>query len=139
MLNKNFTKCQSGFIPGDSCVPQRLSITHEIYESFHYKPPADMREIFLDISKAFDKAQHEVVIFKLKSCEIGGELLKLLINYLENCKQRAVLVGRASSTLSHILFLIYMNDLPDGIKSICNFFVNDTPLFSKSKDKNCSD
>ena len=32
--NKLFTECQSGFIPGDLCVPQLLSITHEIYKSF---------------------------------------------------------------------------------------------------------
>ena len=37
-----------------------------------------------------------------------------------------------------ILFLIYINDLPDGIKSICKIFADDTSLFSKVKDKNCS-
>ena len=34
MQNKLFTECQSGFIPGDSCVAQLLSITHEIYKKF---------------------------------------------------------------------------------------------------------
>ena len=37
-----------------------------------------------------------------------------------------------------MLFLIYINDLPDGIKSICKIFADDTLLFSKVKDKNCS-
>ena len=40
--------------------------------------------------------------------------------------------------MGHILFLIYINDLPDGIKSICKIFADDTSLFSKVKDKNCS-
>ena len=53
--NNLFTKCQSGFLPGDSCISQLLSIVHEILSSFDYKPPADVRAIFLDISKAFDK------------------------------------------------------------------------------------
>ena len=55
LQNKLFTSCQSGFIPGDSCVSQLLSITHEIYKSFDCHPPTDMRNIFLDISKAFGK------------------------------------------------------------------------------------
>ena len=42
------------------------------------------------------------------------------------------------SVLGPILFLIYINDLPDGIKSICKIFADDTSLFSKIKDKNCS-
>ena len=54
MQNKLLTECQLAFVPGDSCVAQLLSITHEIYKSFDCNPPADMREIFLDISKAFD-------------------------------------------------------------------------------------
>ena len=58
MQNKLFTECQSDFIPGDSWVAQLLSVTHEIYKSFDCNPPADMRGIFLDISKAFDKVWH---------------------------------------------------------------------------------
>ena len=44
---------QSGFKPGDSCVNQLLSITHEIYKSFD--DGFDVRSVFLDISKAFAK------------------------------------------------------------------------------------
>ena len=44
---------QSGFKPGDSCINQLLSITHEIYSSFD--EGLGVRSIFLDISKAFDK------------------------------------------------------------------------------------
>ena len=76
--------------------------------------------------------------------------MKLLINYLEDCKQMVVLNGQTSSwkniladvpqgsVLGPILFLIYIHDLPDGIKSICKIFADDTSLFSKVKDKNCS-
>ena len=54
-----FTDCQSGFISGDSCVLQLLSITQEIHKSFDCNPPEDIRGVFLDISKAFDKVWHE--------------------------------------------------------------------------------
>ena len=58
LQNKLFTPCQSGFIPGDSCVFRLLSITHEIYQSFNCHPPAYIRGTFLDISKVFDKVWH---------------------------------------------------------------------------------
>ena len=51
---------QSGFKPGDSCVNQLLSITHEIHKSFQ-----EVRSIFLDISKTFDNVWHDGIIFKL--------------------------------------------------------------------------
>ena len=44
---------QSGFKPGNSCVNQLLSITHEMYQSFDDN--LEVRAVFLDISKAFDK------------------------------------------------------------------------------------
>ena len=72
-----------------------VSVTHEIYKSFNYNPPADMREIFLGISKAFVKVWHEGLMFKLKSNGIDGDLLKFLINYLKDRKQRIVLNGQA--------------------------------------------
>ena len=44
---------QSGSKPGDSCINQLLSITHEIYHSLDNG--LEVRGVFLDISKAFDK------------------------------------------------------------------------------------
>ena len=51
LLNCN----QSGFRSGDSCVHQLLSITHEIYKSFDANPSLEVRGVFLDISKVFDR------------------------------------------------------------------------------------
>ena len=82
LQNKLFTPCQSGFIAGDSCVSQLLSITHEIYKSFNCQPATNVRGPFLDISKPFDKIWHEGLIFKLKTYGVEGNLLKLLENYL---------------------------------------------------------
>ena len=60
LLSKN----QSGFRPGDSTIYQLISITSDIYKSFERFD--ETRAIFLDISKAFDKAWHNGVIHKLK-------------------------------------------------------------------------
>ena len=105
-----------------------------------------MRSLFLDISKAFDKVCHIGLLFKLKAYGVDGELLSLLENYLENCKQRVVLNGQNSewrkinsgvpqeSVLGPLL--IYVNDLPHGITSICKIFADDASLFSKVPDVN---
>ena len=92
--NKLFT--QSGFLPGDSCIAQLLSIIHEIQTTFDNNPAVNVRDVFLDISKAFNKVWHIGLLFKLKADGVDGELLSLLENYLENRKQRVALNGQTS-------------------------------------------
>ena len=55
---------QLGFKPDDSCIDKLLSITHEIYKSFDNG--LEVRDIFLSISKAFDKVWHKGLSYKLK-------------------------------------------------------------------------
>ena len=57
--NKLFTSSQSGFLPKDSWIVQLLSIIHEIQTAFDENPTVDVRGVFLDISKAFDKVWHD--------------------------------------------------------------------------------
>ena len=146
--NKLISKNQSGFQPGDSCINQLLSITHEIFTSFDNG--LEVRSVFLDISKAFDKVWHEGLIFKLKQNGISGELLHILSNFLSNRKQRVVLNGQNSSwtnvhagvpqgsILGPLLFLIYINDLSDNLTSNAKLFADDTSLFSVVHDVNTS-
>ena len=51
----------------------------------------EVRGVFLDISKAFDKVWHEGIIHKLKRNGISGNLLSLLTDFLRNRKQRVIL------------------------------------------------
>ena len=93
LLNPN----QSGFQPSDSCINQLLAITHEIFEASDCNPPLEVRSVFLDISKAFDKVWHEGLIDKIKSMGISGELYKLPENYLSGRYQRVALNGQTLS------------------------------------------
>ena len=70
----------SGLRPGDSCVNQLLVITHELYKSFD--EGLEVRGVFIDISKAFDKVWHEGLLLKLNQNGISRNLLKLLHDFL---------------------------------------------------------
>ena len=140
LTNNLLAPNQSDFKPGDSCINQLLSITHEIYSSFDDR--FEVRSIFLDISKAFDKVWLEGNIFKLQQNDISDDLLNILSDFLRNRKQRVTLNGQSSSwtnvnagvpqgsILGPLLFLIYINDLPDGLSSSAKLFADDTSLFS---------
>ena len=91
--NNLITNNQSGFRPGDSTTNQLLYLIDEIHQAFDCTESFEVRSVFLDISKAFDKVWHEGLIFKLEQNGISGSLLKLFQNYLNNRKQRVVLNG----------------------------------------------
>ena len=57
--NNFFNPNQSGFRPGDSCIHQLISITHDIHKNFDANPSQEVRALFLDISKAFDRVWHK--------------------------------------------------------------------------------
>ena len=63
--NNLISSNQSGFKSGDSCIKQLLSLTHEIYKSFDNG--FEVRGVFLDISKAFDKLWHEGIYLQTKT------------------------------------------------------------------------
>ena len=80
---------QSGFTPGDSCVNQLLVITYKICKLFVEE--FEVRGIFLDISKAFDKVWQEGLLLKLNQNDISRNFLKLLRDFLSCRKQRLFL------------------------------------------------
>ena len=93
--NDLISQKQSGFKPGDSCINQLLSINHEILSFFDIG--LEVRGLFLDISKVFDKLWQAVLIYKLRQNGISGDLINILNDFLTNRKQRVVLNGQCSS------------------------------------------
>ena len=86
---------QSGFIRNDSTRNQLLYVANEFGKALD--EGKDIRIVFFDISKAFDRVWHKGLLFKLKKMGITGNLLLWLSSYLSDRKQRVVFNGHESS------------------------------------------
>ena len=137
--NNVITTLQSGFVPGDSTVNQLTDIYNTFCKALD--EGKEVRAVFCDISKAFDRVWHKGLIFKLQSAGISGTLLTWFSDYLSNRKQRVVLPGATSSwtsvkagvpqgsILGPLLFLLYINDIVEDIHSSIRLFADDTSLY----------
>ena len=106
---------------------------------------------YFDLEKAFDTVPHEQLVSKLKTAYIDCRIINWMINYLSGRKQHVVIRCEKSqwlnvysgvsqsSVIEPIVFLIYINDLPTGIKSKINIFANDTKMASKVDEEIVND
>ena len=92
--NKLISDKQSGYRRNDSTIKQLLSITHKIFKAFD--DGDEIRAVFLDISRAFDRVWHEGIIFKLRQMGVEGDALNIITSFLANRQQRVVLDGQNS-------------------------------------------
>ena len=130
---------QYGFVQGDSTVNQLVDIYNTFCKTLD--DGLEVRAVFCDISKAFDRVLHKGLLFKLKRAGINGLLLDWLTNYLTERKQRVVIPGGTSdwefikagvpqgSILGPLLFLLYINDIVTDIHSGVRLFAADTSLY----------
>ena len=137
--NNVLSSLQSGFIQGDSTVNQLTFLYNTFCQALDMGK--EVRVVFCDIRKAFDRVWHAGLLRKLKAAGVQGELLKWFTNYLAERKQRVILPGVASdwtyilagvpqgSILGPILFLIYINDIVAEIGSNIRLFADDTSLY----------
>ena len=98
----------------------------------------ELRAVFLDISKAFDKVWHAGLLRKLEALGVQLPLFQWFEHYLRNQKQRVVKEGQCSdwrtvncgvpqgSVLGPLLFLIYINDITDDLASLPLIYADDT-------------
>ena len=141
-LKENFVICQeqSGFLPGRSTVTQLIEVYDNVCSALDNSK--EVRVVFLDISKAFDKVWFKGLLHKLKQCGVGDPLLTWFSSYLHNRQQRVVINGSESSwgripsgvpqgsVLGPLLFLIYINDITHEVLNCkIRLFADDTCLF----------
>ena len=103
--------------------------------------------LLLDFSKAFDKVNHSKLLWKLHRYGIRGKVLSWMHAFLGARSQRVVIDGEESdsipvtsgvpqgSVLGPIIFLAYINELPDRISSHVRLFADDTALYLKINGK----
>ena len=131
---------QHGFVNRKSCFTNLLSTFEEWTSALDQGFGIDV--IFLDYSKAFDSVPHHRLISKLSALGVRGNLSLWLSNFLSNRFQRVVLNGHLSSwaqvvsgvpqgsVLGPLLFILYVNDIPDLIKCNVRMFADDTKIYS---------
>lgn len=129
---------QHGFRCGRSCLTNLLDFFE--YTTDQVDKGKKLSVVYLDFCKAFDKVPHKRLLIKLAQHGIDGLLLKWISDWLAHRKQRVILNGVRSSwakvlsgvpqgsVLGPLLFIIFVNDIENGLSSRVWKFADDIKL-----------
>ena len=141
----SISKNQRGFRSGHSCTTQLLECLEDWTQAIDNGSTVDI--IYLDFCKAFDKVSQRLILYKLDQYGIRGLVHKWIESFLVGAKQSVVINGSSSnskpvtsgvsqgSVLGPILFLIYVNDMPEMVRCMVKLFADDTKLYSETRNQ----
>ena len=145
--NSILTDAQFGFRSKLSPQSALISLTNHLISKLNKNDISI--GIFLDFKKAFDTINHNILLDKLQFYGVNGESHALLKSYLSNRFQCCIVNGIMSdlkpiacgipqgSTFGPLLFLIYINDLPNASKILKSLlFADDSNFFNSNIDIN---
>ena len=136
---------QHGFIKGGSTILSIFKVIDTITKSWEDKTSVVL--ILLDLQKAFDCVDKQLLLCKLEKYGIRGSALDLFSSYMSNRKQCTKINGVFSSwkditngvpqgsILAPSLFLLFINDLPKAITNKLFLFADDTAIICESRDQ----
>ena len=142
----NITGKQHGFVSGKSCLSNLLESVDFINNMLAQSECVDI--FYLDFQKMFDTVPHYRLLEKLLSYGIVNKTLLAINDFLTNRTFKVVVGNHHSenysvtsgvpqgSVLGPLLFVLYINDLPDGIRSYVSLFADDVKMCALSKNKN---
>jgi len=132
---------QHGFLRGRSCLTNLLETFEAWTAALDEGYGTDV--IYLDFRKAFDTVPHVRLVQKLAGLGVGGQLLQWIRDFLASRTMRVNVKGSYScwaevdsgvpqgSVLGPLLFLVYVNDIPDWIKNSIRMFADDTKIWAR--------
>ena len=136
VTNQLLTPLHSGFREGDSTTNQLLHTYHKICEAVD--KGKEIRAVFCDIIKAFDRVWHKGLLYKLRCMRCKNCVVMWFESYLSQRRQRVLINGQSSdwvhilagvpqgSILGPLLFLININDIVKHIGCSIRLFADDT-------------
>ena len=137
------SKSQHGFVNKRSCLSNLLETVDAILDILETGDPVDI--LYLDFCKAFDTVPHYRLLTKMESMGITGRTLKIIQDFLSGRSMTTVVRGSHSmpktvlsgvpqgSVLGPLLFVLYINDLPNSIKhNICKLFADDLKIIANA-------
>ncbi len=136
---------QHGFQKNCSCVTQLLECMHDWLECIDEGGGVDA--VYLDFAKAFDTVPHTRLLRKLHNMGIRGAIHSWIASFLSHRRQRVILRNGTSrwsqvtsgvpqgSILGPVLFLLYVNDLPDTVMATAKMFADDTKVYKHVKNR----